>query len=294
MSHVATVDYTALNAANAFARSMRETGFAIVVNHPVPAVSIQAIGREWTEFFATERKHAYLHAPGEQAGFFPADPDATSGPVRRDRKEFFHVRPGGPYPVEVPDTALRYFEQAKVLATTLLGWLDRESPAEVSANFSRPLSGMLAGSSGTVLRVQHYLPPTGDEPADSLRALAHTDINLLTVLPAPDEPGLQVQDTRGRWHDVPCGDGAVIINGGEMLEAASAGHYPATLHRVVNPVDPGERRSRMSLPLFLHADNDVVIGDGKTASEFLRERVAELTNKGWRLAPGGGRQPVSS
>ncbi|TMO80809.1 2OG-Fe(II) oxygenase, partial [Pseudoalteromonas ruthenica] len=82
----------------------------------------------------------------------------------------------------------------------------------------------------TLLRILHYPPMTGDEEPGAIRAAAHGDINLLTVLPASNEPGLQVQKTDGGWLDVPCDFGSLIINIGDMLQEASGGYFPSTIH----------------------------------------------------------------
>jgi acyl carrier protein len=146
---------------------------------------------------------------------------------------------------------------------------------------------MLEGSTGSTLRIQHYLPIPGAGPSTGLRALTHTDLNLITLLPAPREPGLQVQDSSGEWHDVPVSSGALVVNGGEMLELATGGRYPATPHRVVNPRSGDSLGSRLSMPMFLHPAPEVVLTPGVTASDFLARRVAELRALGWTPAPGG-------
>ncbi|TPW14638.1 MAG: isopenicillin-N synthase [Acidimicrobiaceae bacterium] len=112
-----------------------------------------------------------------------------------------------------------------------------------------------------------------------MRAAAHEDINLLTVLPASNEPGLQVRDVRGNWHDVPCDFGSIAVNCGDMLQLASGGDYPSTTHRVMNPIGEGATRSRLSLPLFLHPADDVRLSADRTAFEYLQERIAELRSQ---------------
>ena len=139
-----------------------------------------------------------------------------------------------------------------------------------------PLSQMITGTRRTLLRILHYPPLRGDEPVGSVRAAAHEDINMLTVLPAANEPGLQVCDLDGKWHDVPCDPGSVAINAGDMLKFVSAGYYPSTTHQVTNPVGELAQRSRVSTPLFLHPADDVVIAENKTAFDFLRERIKTI------------------
>ena len=135
---------------------------------------------------------------------------------------------------------------------------------------------MINGSDQTLLRVLHYPPLAGDEEAGAIRAAAHEDINLITILPAANEPGLQVQLKDGQWADVPSDFGYLIINIGDMLQEASGGYFPSTSHRVINPKGADMSKSRISLPLFLHPRPDVVLSGRHTAKSYLHERLTEL------------------
>jgi len=274
---VAVVDYLAADAPEEFTRSLRDTGFAVVVNHPLPWDLVEDIYAEWSALFDSPEVLRYVVDPSAQEGYFPPDMSETAkGRAVRDLKEFFHVYPWSVFPSEVSGAALRYAEIATDMARTLLGWVEANTPAEIAAHFSQPLASMIDGSRRTLLRVLRYPPLDGGESEGAVRAAAHEDINLLTVLPAANEPGLQLLDATGRWHEVPCDPGSVAVNGGEMLDLASGGYYPATTHRVVNPTGDAAHRARMSLPLFLHPADDVVLANGRTASSFLAERIREL------------------
>jgi isopenicillin N synthase-like dioxygenase len=278
--NVEVVDFAAPDAPADFTRSLRETGFAVIVNHPLPHQLVQQIYDEWLAFFDSDAKYAYRFSDDEQDGWFGPDVSETAkGNTVKDIKEFFHVYPWGKYPAEVSDAALRYAEISKGIAQTLLQWVQDNTPADVAARFSRPLPRMMDGSTRSLLRVLRYPPLRGDEPADAVRAAAHEDINLLTVLPAANEPGLQVRDVHGNWHDVPCDFGSIAVNSGDMLHLASGGYYPSTTHRVMNPTGQSATRSRLSLPLFLHPADDAVLADGRTAYSFLQERIAELRSQ---------------
>jgi isopenicillin N synthase-like dioxygenase len=135
---------------------------------------------------------------------------------------------------------------------------------------------MLDGSHHTLLRVAHYPPVTGGEPAGAVRAAAHEDINLLTVLPAADRPGLQLLGRDGSWYEVPADPGSIVINAGDMLRLATSGYYPSTTHRVVNPEGAEALRSRVSTPLFLEPADDVELAPGVTAFAFLSERLRRI------------------
>ena len=147
----------------------------------------------------------------------------------------------------------------------------------------------MAGSTRTLLRVLRYPPLPPEIPDGAVRAAAHEDINLLTVLPASDQPGLELLGASGEWFPVPCDPGSLAVNAGEMLDLATGGYYPATTHRVVNPSGPAAQVPRMSVPLFLHPGDDVVLADGRTAREFLMQRIEELRGGPMRDDPKSGR-----
>lgn len=278
---VAVVDYTAADAPETFTRSLRETGFAVLVNHPLPWSLVEQIYAEWAALFDSPAVEQYLMDPDGQVGWFPPDRSETAkGAAVRDLKEFFHVYDWSVYPAEVSDAAMQYRRIAMDLANTLLDWVEANTPDEITDRLSMPLSSMMDGSTRTLLRVLRYPPLRGDEPEGAVRAAAHEDINLLTVLPASDQAGLELLGTNGEWYAVPCDPGSLAVNAGEMLDLATGGYYPATTHRVVNPTGEAATRARMSLPLFLHPADDVVLKDGRTAKEFLLRRIAELRANG--------------
>ncbi len=277
---MAVVDFAAADAPARFTESLRRTGFAVLTGHPLPWTLVEAVYREWSALFDSPAVESYLAEPGGQLGWFPAVGSETAkGAAARDLKEFFHVYDWSVYPDEVSDAARRYHRAATNLATTLLGWVEANTPPEVAARFSVPLTQMLVGSRRTLLRVLRYPALTGEEPAGAVRAAAHEDINLITVLPASDQPGLELLRTDGSWYPVPCDPGSVAVNAGEMLQLASGGFYPATTHRVVNPTGVAAQRTRMALPLFLHPADDVVLAQGRTAESFRSERIAELRGR---------------
>ena len=71
----------------------------------------------------------------------------------------------------------------------------------------------------------------------------------------------------------------IAVNAGDMLQLSSGGYYPSTTHRVMNPTGESATRSRLSLPLFLHPADDVVLAEGRTAFSYLSERIAELRSQ---------------
>jgi len=275
------VDFRSPDAPARFTESLRATGFAVVTNHPLPWELVESIYAEWDEFFTSGAADAYTVGEDNQEGYFPPKVAETAkGRTVRDLKEFFHVYPwSDKYPSEVSRDAFRYRDIATDVASTLLGWVDAHTPAEVAEQLSMPVAQMLEGNTRTLLRILRYPPLEGDVPDGAVRAAAHEDINLLTVLPASNESGLELLGTDGEWYAVPCDPGSIAVNCGEMLDRASNGYFPATTHRVVNPLGEAALRARMSLPLFLAAADDVVITDRRTAGELLAERIAELRSQ---------------
>ena len=141
----------------------------------------------------------------------------------------------------------------------------------------------------SILRLLHYPPVAADAPG--VRAGAHEDINVITLLLGAEEAGLQIRDRDGRWLPINAPPGAVVCNIGDMLQRLTNHALPSTTHRVVNP--PPERRgvSRYSTPFFLHFEPDYVIRtlpgciDAEhpdrypqpiTADAFLKQRLKEI------------------
>ncbi len=275
------VDFTAPDAPQAFCDSLHRTGFGVLKNHPLSSELVHGIYDEWLAFFNSEAKHAYAWDPIKLDGHFSTDISETAkGNDVKDFKEFFHLFPWGRYPAEVSDAARRYYGEGKHLAATLLKWVEDHSPQDIRSRYSVPLASMIDDCEQTLLRVLHYPPLNGQQQPGSIRAAAHTDINLLTILPAATEPGLQVMGTDGVWIDVPCDFGLLIVNIGDMLEEASGGYYPSTQHRVLNPVGDGAKKSRVSLPLFLHPRREIKLSERHTVGSYFEERMRELRRNG--------------
>lgn len=272
-----TIDYRAADSAKRFVESLRETGFGVLSNHPIDKELVESIYAEWQAFFNSDAKNEFMFNRETHDGFFPASISETAkGHTVKDIKEYYHVYPWGRIPDSLRANILAYYEKANALASELLEWIETYSPDEVKAKFSIPLPDMIAESHKTLLRILHYPPMTGDEEMGAIRAAAHEDINLITVLPAANEPGLQVKAKDGSWLDVPSDFGNIIINIGDMLQEASGGYFPSTSHRVINPEGTDKTKSRISLPLFLHPNPSVVLSERYTADSYLMERLREL------------------
>ncbi|RHW75518.1 isopenicillin N synthase family oxygenase [Colwellia sp. RSH04] len=274
---VQVVDYTDKDAPQKFVESLRTTGFGVLVNHPIQQSLVESIYKNWHAFFQSNDKHNFAFDPHKQDGYFsPEVSETAKGHSKKDIKEYYHIYPWGRIPTQLKDEILAYYQSTSDLAAELLDWVEAHSPSEVSKKYSEALSNMIKDTPNTLLRVLHYPPLTGDEEPGAIRAAAHEDINLLTILPAANEPGLQVQQQNGEWMDVPSDFGNLIINIGDMLQEASGGYFPSTSHRVINPTGKGSDKSRISLPLFLHPRSEVVLSEKHTQASYLLERLREL------------------
>ena len=274
--NVRKVNYKDQNAPYEFTRSLRQTGFTVLTDHPVDMNLIETVYSEWADFFASDNKNKYPYDPVRQDGFFPFKTENAKGQSLKDLKEFFHIYSWGRYPEELSNKTLDLYAQLLELTGTLLGWIQVETPRDVSSLFSMPLPDMVTDSKTNLLRIIHYPPLDGKEEDGAVRGSAHEDINLITLLVAGTQPGLQVQDTNGNWHDISCDPGCLAINAGDMLQEASNGYFPSTTHQVINPDNQIDNKSRLSMPLFLHPRDEVVLSKKYTAKEYLDERLREI------------------
>ena len=277
MPTLQAIDYKAKDAPQQFTQSLRDTGFGVLKNHPIAEDQVQNIYKCCYDFFSSEEKNRFLYDKEKYDGFFPASmAEAAKGHTQRDLKEYYHFYLWGKCPDALRTEIENYYNKTTGFAAELLSWVEDNTPADVQKRFSEPLSGMINDCSQSLLRILHYPPIDNDHDPDAVRAQAHEDINLLTILPAANEPGLQVLGRNNEWLDVPCEFGNLIINIGDMLQEASGGYYPSTTHRVVNPDGADMKKSRISLPLFLHPRKDVVLSERYTAGSYLQERLEEL------------------
>lgn len=273
---VEAVDYHAPEAKKDFVASILRKGFAVLKNHPISPTLIESAYQEWKLYFNSPEKMNDVFDPKVQAGYFPFQSENAKDQAEKDLKEFYHYYDWHTLPTQAQEHTPRLRLELIELASKLLGWIEQETPQNIREHFSIPLHEFIKGSTQTLLRAIHYPPLSGDEQEGAVRAAAHEDINLITLLPASSAPGLEVQDLDGHWHEVSCDPGMIVINSGDMLKEASDGYYPSTSHRVINPSGELAKISRYSLPLFLHARADVRISSRHTQQSYLRERLIEL------------------
>lgn len=273
---VAIVDMSNTGADEAFIRTLRDTGFAVLRNAPLSAARLSRMADAWREFFLGDAKWDYIAretASGNSSGYIPPDVSETAvGHDIKDLKEFFHVVPDTQLPAVLAADIHAHLAEAFALGERLLGWLDKHCAEDLAPGVRGQLAASLSAND-SLLRILHYPPLTGDEPPGAVRAAAHEDINLLTLLPVSAEPGLQVMSRDGAWVDVPGSAGDVIVNSGDMLQEASSASLPSTSHRVINPRNSSDNQSRISMPYFMAPRLDLRLSQQHTAGSYLRERL---------------------
>lgn len=270
---ILTVDYQSSTAASEFARSLKDTGFAVLKNHPIKKELFERVENDWKEFFAQKRevKERYWYTNNE--GYFPTE--NAKGYSQNDLKEFYQIFDWGRIPEGIGQATLQLRKQMFVLAMELLVKLQQEAPAEIKSAFSMPLTDMVREEE-VPLRIIHYPPLQGSEPAGAIRAAAHEDIDLITLLPVSTQPGLEVKGCSGEWIKIEGDPGTLVINAGDILQEASGHYYKSTTHQVVNPVGENAKKPRYSMPMFINAKLDAPLtARYPTARDYMNERFLE-------------------
>jgi isopenicillin N synthase-like dioxygenase len=296
----------------ALRRAFEEVGFVGVRGHDVPDATIRRALETARALFALpdEVKRRYEVAGGAgQRGYTRVGVETAKGCSRPDRKEFWHVgrevardhplahalQPNL-WPEEVAgfrEAQLALFEALERLGVRLLAAIARSLALPETWFESRVDVG------NSILRAIHYPPVDGaaakaaskGTTGSDARAAAHEDINLITLLVGSEEPGLEILRRDGRWVPVTSLAGTIVVNVGDMLQRLTNARLVSTTHRVVDPPPPWNRRSRHSIPFFLHFNPDALIRTLPTcidaqhpdrfptpimAHDFLQERLREI------------------
>lgn len=268
---IKVVDYTSSNAPKDFVQSIKDTGFGVLTFTGIPQRLIHSVYSDFEVFFHDDkRKMSRLFATSTQEGYFPFKSENAKDYPVKDLKEFYHYYPNRLTGDPVSPYTRHLTNKLQDLGQEILTWLQEAYPKQSTFNWADSTKK----SQSTLFRVLHYPPLDGTEEKGAVRAAAHGDINLITLLVSSNAAGLQAQDRDGNWHDVGTDKSCVIVNVGDMMSEATDGYYPSTVHRVVNPV--GENVSRYSMPLFMHPNSETRLSERLTAGQFLEQRLKEL------------------
>lgn len=277
-------------------------GFAVLGGHGLDPALVDGAMARTKAFFAlpeaVKRRH-HIAGGGGQRGYTPFGIETAKGTRLHDLKEFWHVGrtlpPGHPYRQAMPDNVwpeeIDGFEPFVGGLYEALDGLGRRVLRAVARHlgledgfFEVPVR-----NGNSILRLLHYPPVTEGSP--HVRAAAHEDIDVITLLLGAEEAGLELLDRDGRWLAVNPAPGAVVCNIGDMLQRLTNHVLPSTTHRVVNPAPERGSASRYSTPFFLHfapdysiktlpgcvsADRPDRYPDPITANDFLRQRLREI------------------
>ena len=236
---------------------------------------------------------------GGQRGYVSFGKESAKGKKEGDLKEFWHF---GQYVDKDSKYAKEYPENVTVKELPEFNKVGKEAyqMLEKTAKYVLRSLALHLGleetyfdnyikNGNSILRPIHY-PPIKTEPKGAVRAAAHGDINLITLLMGAQGKGLQVQNHAGEWIDAVAEPDELMINVGDMLSRHSNNKLKSTIHRVTNPPKELWGTSRYSIPFFMHPVSDMKLDvlencidennpkqfEDITAGEFLDERLKEL------------------
>ena len=277
-------------------------GFVALKGHFLDDALVDELYTEIKNFFdlPLETKEKYeIPGIGGQRGYVSFGKESAKGKKEGDLKEFWHfgqyVDADSKYAKEYPDNVnveeLPTFNEVGKKAYQML-----EKTAKyvlralaLHLNLNENYFDNFIKDGNSILRPIHY-PPIQTEPKGAVRAAAHGDINLITLLMGAQGKGLQVQNHKGDWIDAIAEPDELMINVGDMLSRHSNNRLKSTIHRVTNPPKELWGTSRYSIPFFMHPVSDMKLDvlencidennpkqfEDITAGEFLHERLLEL------------------
>lgn len=279
-----------------------EIGFVALKNHFLDDTLVEGLYKEVKSFFALplEDKAKYeIEGGGGQRGYISFGKEHAKGRKEGDLKEFWHFGQEASadanlieeYPENVQVTELEKFNETGMVAYRML--------EKTGIYVLRALALYIgldefyfdywASNGNSILRPIHY-PPITEEPKGAVRAGAHGDINLITLLMGASAGGLQVLRMDGEWIDAVPNEDELVINVGDMLERHTNNKLRSTIHRVVNPPRDQWNTPRYSIPFFMHPRSDMKLNcleeciddnhpkafEDITAGEFLHQRLVEI------------------
>ena len=287
---------------NEIGKAYEEIGFVALKGHFLSDELVDKLYDEIKKFFCLpeEIKKSYeIDGIGGQRGYVSFGKESAKGKKEGDLKEFWHF---GQYVEDNPQLKDRYPKNVIVNELPEFNSVGKETfkmLEKTGVYVLRALAIYLGlnefyfdkyvKNGNSILRPIHY-PPIKEEPKEAVRAAAHGDINLITLLMGSQGKGLQVQNHKGDWVDAIAEKDELVINVGDMLSRHSNNRLKSTIHRVINPPKEKWGTSRYSVPFFMHPVSEMPLNclencideanpklyDDITAGEFLNERLLEL------------------
>ncbi|WP_411895166.1 isopenicillin N synthase family dioxygenase [Winogradskyella sp. A2] len=287
---------------NEIGKAYEEIGFVALKGHFLDDKLVDRLYGEVKKFFdlPIETKRSYeIPGIGGQRGYVSFGKESAKGKKEGDLKEFWHF---GQYVEDDKKRRKEYPENVEVKELPEFNKVGKETyrMLEKTAKYVLRALALHLGleetyfdayihNGNSILRPIHY-PPIIEEPENAVRAAAHGDINLITLLMGAQGRGLQVQKHDGEWIDAIAEPDELMINVGDMLSRHTNNKLKSTIHRVVNPPRELWGTSRYSIPFFMHPISEMKLDvlDGCvdennpkqfgdiTAGEFLNERLVEL------------------
>lgn len=278
-------------------------GFVAVKNHQIPTALIDKLYDRIKQFFAlpedTKKKYN-IPGIGGQRGYTPFGQEHAKGKSAGDLKEFWHfgqfVEDNDPIQEEYPEN-VHVDEVDDFLATGKEAYETFENTGRhllraiaLHLGLSETYFNEHIHNGNSILRPIHYPPITVEPEEGAVRAGAHEDINLITLLVGASADGLQVLNKKNEWVSVTEIQDHIVVNVGDMLQRLTNNKLKSTTHRVTNPPKELMGTSRYSVPFFLHPRSDMPLNclpscideenpkkyDDITAGEYLMERLREI------------------
>jgi isopenicillin N synthase-like dioxygenase len=286
-------------------KAFNDSGFVTITNHGVSQHLIEKLYQNITAVFAlpvsTKRKYEKAELAG-QRGYTSAGKETAKGAKTADLKEFWQigqvVSDGDAIRNEYPDN--EYLEEIPEFNS-----VTREIYQSLEENGKHLLRAIATylklptdyfdkhvHNGNSILRGIHYFPIENPDviPADAVRAGAHEDINLITLLIGASADGLEVLTRDNEWLAIKAKHTDIVVNVGDMLQRLTNNKLKSTTHRVVNPPRELMKTSRFSVPFFLHPRSDMDLTclpstidaehpkayTDMTAGEYLDERLREI------------------
>ncbi len=287
---------------NEIGKAYEEIGFVALKGHFLNDQLVDELYGEVKQFFdlPVETKQKYeIPGIGGQRGYVGFGKETAKGFKKGDLKEFWHfgqyLEEGSKYATEYPDN-VEVAENPKfnVVGKEAYQMLEKTGVYVLRAlalylNLDEFYFDKYVAEGNSILRPIHY-PPITQEPDNAVRAAAHGDINLITLLMGAQGKGLQVMNHEGEWIDAIAQPDELMINVGDMLSRHTNNKLKSTIHQVVNPPREFWGTSRYSIPFFMHPVSEMPLNalencvdedhpklyEDTSAGEFLYERLVEL------------------